>query len=306
MSFAGGPLKRRELYPGTRVDGRPLPDGPPARWGRRATRLLTSSGEREEAELERRIRAQPGAARANTIAVISPKGGVGKTTVSFLVGSLLATHLQTWAIAVDTNPDFGTLAELAPDGLRPTRSLADLLHEMDGIRTAAQLRPYVARLPTGLHVIGAPCDTEVAAALSTERYGDLLAFLSTFYELVVLDCGTGVSRPLARFAVERADQILVVSTPEWITANVVLSALDHLRHDRTTLVLNRAHPNLAANVDALEERFRSERLHRSITLPDDAQLAAMLDTGTYALEALDRPTRLAIKRLGLAAAEQLV
>ena len=306
MSFAGGPLKRRELYPGTRVDGRPLAGGPPARWGRRATRLLTSSGEREEAELERRIRAQPGAARANTIAVISPKGGVGKTTVSFLVGSLLATHLQSWAIAVDTNPDFGTLAELAPDGLRPTRSLADLLDEMDGIRTAAQLRPYVARLPTGLHVIGAPCDTEVAAALSTERYGDLLAFLSTFYELVVLDCGTGVSRPLARFAVERADQILVVSTPEWITANVVLSALDHLRHDRTTLVLNRAHPNLAANVEALEERFRSERLHRSITLPDDAQLAAMLDTGTYALEALDRPTRLAIKRLGLAAAEQLV
>ncbi len=177
---------------------------------------------------------------------------------------------------------------------------------MDGIRTATQLRPYVARLPTGLHVIGAPCDTEVAVGLSTERYGELLAFLSTFYELVVLDCGTGVSRPLARFAVERADQVMVVSTAEWITANVVLSALDHLRHDRTTLVLNRAHPNLAENVEALEKRFRSERLHRSITLPDDPQLAAMLDTGTYALEALDRPTRLAIKRLGLAAAEQLV
>ena len=306
MSFAGHPLKRRDLYPGTLVDGLPLTDGPPARWRRRATRLLKSSGEREEAELERLIRAQPGAARANTIAVISPKGGVGKTTVSFLIGSLLATHLQTWAIAVDTNPDFGTLADLAPDGLRPTRSLADLLDDMDGIRTASQLRPYVARLPTGLHVLGSPCDAEVTAGLSTQRYGELLAFLSTFYELVVLDCGTGVSRPLARFAVERADQVMVVTTAEWITANVVLSALEHIRHDRTTLVLNKAHPDLAPNVEALENRFRSERLHRSVTLPDDPQLATMLDTGTYALEALDRPTRLAIKRLGLAAAEQLV
>lgn len=306
MSYAVRPLKRRELYPEAHVDGRPLADGAPARWGRRAGRLLTSTGERAEAELERAIRSQPGAGRPNTLAVISPKGGVGKTTVSFLVGSLLATHLQTWTIAVDTNPDFGTLADLAPDNLRPTRSLADLLDDMDSIRTAAQLRPYVARLPTGLHVIGAPRDAEITACLSTERYGELLAFLSTFYELVVLDCGTGVSRPLARFAVERADQVAVVTTAEWITANVVLSALPHIRHDRTTLVLNRAHPALGENVQALEDRFRRERLHRLIAVPDDRQLATMLDTGTYALEALDRPTRVAIKRLGLAAAEQLV
>jgi hypothetical protein len=32
----------------------------------------------------------------------------------------------------------------------------------------------------------------------------------------------------------------------------------------------------------------------------------MLDTGTYSLEALDSPTRIAVKRLGLAVAEQLV
>lgn len=231
---------------------------------------------------------------------------MGKTTVSFLVGSLLATHLQTWTIAVDTNPDYGTLGDLAPEGLRPTRSLADLLDDMDHIRTAAHLRPYIARLPTGLHVLRAPCDAELTASLSAQRYGELLAFLSTFYELVVLDCGTGVGRPLARFAVERADQVMLVSTAELLTANVVLSALNQLRHDRTTLVLNRAHPALRDNVHALENRFRRERLHRSITVPDDPQLATMLDTGTYALEALARPTRLAIKRLGLAAADQLV
>ncbi|MDQ3435082.1 MAG: hypothetical protein M3481_10470 [Actinomycetota bacterium] len=306
MSFVAAPLKRRELYPRAVVDGRPVANGAPARWGRRAGRLLTSAGEREEAELERAIRSRPGAGRANTLSVISPKGGVGKTTVSFLVGSLLATHLQTWTIAVDTNPDYGTLGDLAPEGLRSTRSLADLLDDMDQIRTAAQLRPYVTQLPTGLHVLSAPRDAEVTAGLSAQSYGELLAFLSIFYELVVLDCGTGVGRPLARFAIDRADQVMLLSTAELVTANVVLSALHQLRHDRTTLVLNRAHPALGENVQALEDRFRRERVHRSITLPDDPQLATMLDTGTYALEALARPTRLAIKRLGLAAAEQFL
>ena len=56
----------------------------------------------------------------------------------------------------------------------------------------------------------------------------------------------------------------------------------------------------------IEDRFRAERLHRAVTIPHDDQFAAMLDSGTYALDALRRETRLAIKRLGLAVGEQLV
>ena len=53
--------------------------------------------------------------RPNTVALISPKGGVGKTTSTFLVGNLLATHLKLRVIAVDANPDFGTLGRLSAD-----------------------------------------------------------------------------------------------------------------------------------------------------------------------------------------------
>ena len=84
--------------------------------------------------------------RPNTIALISPKGGVGKTTATFITGNLLAGHLKLRAIAVDANPDFGTLARLAPDDRRSERSLVDLLEDADKIRTAAELNPYVSRL----------------------------------------------------------------------------------------------------------------------------------------------------------------
>jgi MinD-like ATPase involved in chromosome partitioning or flagellar assembly len=298
-------LKRRDVYPAALVDGRPAPNGTAGRLRRQLQRLLVSQAERDEAELERRIRTQPGVTRPNTIALISPKGGVGKTTSTFIAGNLLATHLKLRAIAVDANPDFGTLARLAPDDRRSQRSLADLLEDADRLNTAAELAPYVSRLATGLHVLGAPRDAELTASLGPERYGELVAFLATFYEVVLLDLGTGVAGPLARFAIERADQIVLVTTPEWVTSTVVLEALSHLQHDHTTVAINKSHLRSAA-VDVIEDRFRAEHLHRAVTIPHDNQLATMLDSGTYALDALRRPTRLSVKRLGLAVAEQLV
>src|SRR3954454_20547102 len=300
-----GALKRREVYPGALVDGRPARTGTVGRLSRQVQRLLVSHGEREEAALERRLRTLPGVTRPNTVALISPKGGVGKTTSTFLVGNLLASHLKLRAVAVDANPDFGTLARLSPDERRCERSLADLLDDAERLNTAAEVRSYVSRMPSGLHVLGAPRDAELTASLGPDRYGELVAFLSCFYEVVLLDLGTGVAGPLAHFAIERADQAVLVTTPEWVTSSVVLDALGHVHHEHTTVALNKSLLR-TGDLPAVEQRFRAEHLHRCVTIPYDEQLAAMLDAGRYTLDALRRPTRLAIKQLGLAVAEQLV
>jgi MinD-like ATPase involved in chromosome partitioning or flagellar assembly len=291
-------LRRRDVHPNGLIDGRPAG----GRAQRQLQRFLVSQAEREEAEVERRLQTSPAPTRPNLIALISPKGGVGKTVSTFVVGNLLAGHLKLRAVAVDANPDFGTLARLAPDGRRSDRTLADLLDDADGLATAAALGRYVSRAPTGLHILAAPHEPD---RLGPERYGELAAFLGTFYEVVLLDLGTGVAGPLARFAIERADQLVLVTTPEWVTATIVLDAMSHLRHDRTTVALNKATLNSPA-ANAIEDRFRAEHLHRAVTIPHDERLATMLDTGTYSLDALDSPTRLAIKRLGVAVAEQLV
>ena len=298
-------LKRRDVYPGPLVDGRNGGNGASGRFSRRLQQALVSNGEREEADLEQRIRGLPGVTRPNTVALISPKGGVGKTTSTFLVGNLLATHLKLRVIAVDANHDFGTLARLSADARRSERSLADLLDDADHLRTAAELNPYVSRQPSGLHVLGAPRDPDLTASLGPDRYRELMAFLSCFYEVVLLDLGTGVAGPLARFAIDRADQAVLVTTPEWITSSVVLDALAHVQHDRTTVALNKSLLR-AGDLPAVEQRFRAEHLHRCVTIPYDEQLAAMLDAGHYTLDALRRSTRLAIKHVGLAVAEQLL
>jgi MinD-like ATPase involved in chromosome partitioning or flagellar assembly len=300
-----GALERRDVYSRPLIDGRPARNGALGRLRRQVDRLLVSEHERREADLERQLRTQPGVTRPNTVALISPKGGVGKTTSTFLVGSLFATHLKLRAIAVDANPDFGTLARLAPDGLSAERSLADLLDDCERLHTAAELGAYVSRLPSGLHMLAAPRDPELTASLGPDRYGELVAFLSCFYEVVLLDLGTGVAGPLARFAIERADQVVLVTTPDWMTSAVVLEALAYLRHDRTTVALNKSRLR-SSDLGVIEERFRAEHLHHCVTVPYDIQLAAMLDSGSYSLEALGWRTRLAIRQLGLAVAEQLV
>jgi len=304
--FTRPALRRREVYAKPLIDGREVRDTPVSRIRARVSTLLTSEREREEAALEAGLRSQPGPTRTNTLAVISPKGGVGKTTSTFLLGNLLAGHLKLRVVAVDANPDFGTLAALAPDSVRSERSLADVIAERERIHTAAELRPYVSHLPTGLHVLAAPDHAEVMAQMTPQLYGELLAFLGQLYEVVLLDLGTGITDPIARFAVERADQLVVVTTPEWITATRVLGALRHLRHDHATLVLNQARKRSAGELRAVEDRFREHRLHRRLALPYDERLRTMLDSGTYALEALDRSTRVPIKQLGVAVAEQLV
>lgn len=241
-----------------------------------------------------------------TRGMISPKGGVGKTTGVFLVGNLLASHLKLRAIAVDANRGFGTLGRLTAESVRAESSLDELLDHADRLGTAAELRRYVARLPSGLHLLASSHDVARTATLGPDAYGELVALLSCFYETVLLDLGSGVTSPLARFALDRADQVILVTTPDQLTATLAIHALEQLDRDRTTVVVNRTHPRLAREVRAIEECLVRRDARPPVTLPDDRRLAVMLESGTYTLEALDRRTRLPVKRLGLAVAERLV
>src|SRR5690606_9760154 len=77
---------------------------------------------RERKELSARI-AAPMTGTARFVPVLSRKGGVGKTTVTALLGMALADARDDRVIAVDANPDRGTLAERVVGG--HTKSVRD-------------------------------------------------------------------------------------------------------------------------------------------------------------------------------------
>jgi MinD-like ATPase involved in chromosome partitioning or flagellar assembly len=300
-------MSREDIYARPMRAGRPVPDGP---WARATTWLkytLSSDLQRREWAVDERLSQVPPMTRPNTVAVISPKGGVGKTTISFVLGNMLASQLRMRVVALDANPDFGTLASLAPDQYRSQRSLADLLADSDQIDSPAELHPYVARLPTGLHLLGAPAHAEVMGQMTPGLYSRLLDFLERFYEVVILDLGTGITDPLAQFAVDRADQTVVITTPEWVTAAGVLGALRYLQLEHGTLVLNQAPGGRhAGSREVIETNFRRHAVETSATIPYDDRLRLMLDTGTYSLDDLKLSTRAPVKELGAAIAFEFV
>lgn len=315
---AAEPFRRGDVY------SQPVEAGVERRathWTRllqRLNELLTSAPERQEDDVEAELLASAPITRANTVAVVSPKGGVGKTTCTFLVGNLLASALNTRVVAVDANRDFGTLASLTPDRLRVRRSLADLLPRLDRIDSVSELQGYVSVLPTGLHVLAAPEEADVMAQMSPEAYGGLLEVLRQYYEVVLLDLGTGIVDPLAQFGIERSDQIVLVTTPEYVTAEKVIGALRYLnastdgpeaaslQRKQLTVVLNRATAEGSGDKRVIESAFRRFGISRHVVIPDDHRLRVMLDSATYRLDSLNRPTRVPIRQLGLAVAEKLV
>jgi MinD-like ATPase involved in chromosome partitioning or flagellar assembly len=296
-------VRRDDFYDTPIVDGRPAPNTPLTRLRDRLRALFLSAGEREEAQLESSLRRPSGVSRTNIVATLSPKGGCGKTTSTFLTGNVLASHLRLRALAVDLNPDFGTLADLAPDRARAQLSLVDLLRDKDSIASPGELRSYVSRLPSGLHLLAAPPDPAVMAQMTPELYGELLELLRRFYEVILLDLGTGITAPIATFAVDQADQVVVVTTPEWITNTKVQMALGHLGLAHATLVLNKVDGRAAER--ATERQFSRDRIAQRVAVPADLQLKTMLDSGTFSLSGLGRSTRVPIKRLGLAVGTQL-
>jgi Mrp family chromosome partitioning ATPase len=136
-------------------------------------------------QLDSRI-TEPRLRHCATIAVVSPKGGVGKTTITALLGTLFSLLRRDPIVAVDTNPDFGSLGRvLTPDQTWYVDDLARLVAEDDELSLTA-LDSHLGRAIHGLLVVPAPTDPARMAALDEDAYRRVIVRLKDFFSLSVL------------------------------------------------------------------------------------------------------------------------
>ena len=217
-------------------------------------------------ELEKRARfAAPAAAEARAaaaahepgrvVAVFSPKGGVGRTTIAVNVAVAAASEPGSRVALVDGSFQFGDVGVLL--NLNPkSKSIADLVPELEAGGDPESLDTFVMTHSSGLKVLLAPPSPELAEMVTPAAAKRVLEVLRGRYDLVVVDCASSFSDPTLAI-LDAADTILTILTLE-ITSiknlRLFLEVADQLGYpgDKIQLVLNRADSALGIRVADVE------------------------------------------------------
>ena len=240
-------------------------------------RLGESSAEMRRRDLINRVRT-PVAGGHHRVAVLSLKGGVGKTTTAVGLGATFATLRGDRVIAVDANPDRGTLSDKVR--LETAATVRDLLNERGHIRRYADVRTFTSQAPSRLEVLASDRDPTVSVAFSDQDYGMVARVLEHYYSICLTDCGTGLLHSAMAGVLRLADQIVLVSSPSVDGARSASATLDWLAaHSygdlvrNAVVVLSMVRPKSKSSVDLnrLEEHFAS-RCRAVIKIPYDSHL----------------------------------
>jgi MinD-like ATPase involved in chromosome partitioning or flagellar assembly len=160
------------------------------------------------------------------IALLSLKGGVGKTTITATLGATFASIRGDRVVAVDANPDRGTLSQKVP--LETSATVRHLLRDAEGIAAYSDVRGYTSQGPSRLEVLASESDPAVSEAFSSEDYTQTLEVLERFYSLVLTDCGTGLMHSAMSAVLSKADVLIVISSGSVDGARSASATLDWL------------------------------------------------------------------------------
>lgn len=165
-------------------------------------RLLVAAQQAEEAAP--RAAACPA---ASVLAIASGKGGVGKTNIAVNLAIVLA---RTGRRVLLVDADLGTANV---DVVMNVHAPYDLSHVLRGQR---RLDDVVLRINERLRIVAGASGLATVADISPFDRGTLIEDLTRFErqcDVIILDCGAGVSQNVLAFA-QAAGEMFLVTTPE--------------------------------------------------------------------------------------------
>jgi len=240
-------------------------------------RVSASAAEQRRQDMMARVRT-PVAGGHHRVAVLSLKGGVGKTTTTVGLGATLASLRGDRVIAVDANPDRGTLSDKVH--LETAATVRDLLNERGQIERYADVRAFTSQATSRLEVLASDRDPTVSVAFSENDYCEVARVLEHYYSICITDCGTGLLHSAMAGVLRLADQIVLVSSPSVDGARSASATLDWLAaHDYGDLVQNavvvlsviRPGSRSTVDLDRLEQHFAA-RCRAVTRIPFDSHL----------------------------------
>jgi pilus assembly protein CpaE len=190
------------------------------------------------------------------VAVFSPKGGVGRTTVAVNLAVAAATELGKRVVVVDGSFQFGDVGVLL--NLNPkNKSIADLVPELEQAgHEVESMDTFVINHSAGIRVLLAPPTPEMAELITPSGIKRVIEALRLTHDLVVVDC-TAFFNDTTLAILDSADTILTMLSLE-ITSiknmRLFLEVAEQLGYEggKVRLVLNRADSALGIRVQDVE------------------------------------------------------
>lgn len=239
------------------------------------------------------------------IAMLSLKGGVGKTTTTAALGSTFSSLRGDRVIAVDANPDRGTLSQKIP--LETTATVRHLLRDAERIRRYSDVRAYTSQGSSRLEVLASEQDPAVSEAFSEGDYRRTVDLLEHFYNILLTDCGTGLMHSAMKGILDLADSLVIVSSGSIDGARSASATLDWLdAHGyrvlvaRSVAVINSVRPKAGkVDLNKVADHFAA-RCRAVSRIPFDPHLE---EGAELELDRLADSTRLALLELAATVAD---
>ncbi|MFI0928986.1 SCO5717 family growth-regulating ATPase [Streptomyces sp. NPDC021012] len=266
-------------------------------------------GRKEEAERQRKLDLiRTPVLSCYRIAVISLKGGVGKTTTTTALGATLATERQDKILAIDANPDAGTLGRRVRRETGAT--IRDLVQAIPYLNSYMDIRRFTSQAPSGLEILANDVDPAVSTTFNDEDYRRAIDVLGKQYPIILTDSGTGLLYSAMRGVLDLADQLIIISTPSVDGASSASTTLDWLSahgyadlvQRSITVISGVRETGKMIKVEDIVQHFQT-RCRGVVVVPFDEHLAAGAEVD---LDMMRPKTREAYFHLSAMVAEDFV
>jgi pilus assembly protein CpaE len=202
-----------------------------------------------------------------SVTFYSPRGGTGVTSIAANTAIALAEETGKKVLLFEGKVLFGHLEVML--NLKVQNALSDLIPHAANLDEAL-IQDVVCPHPSGIHVLLAPSNAQIAQGIRAEDVYNIFIGVSRFYDYIVVDAG-GPLNDISVTLMDATDRILLVTTPDLASLHDTSRFLQLSRSlsypaEKILMILNKAGSEGGVKLKDIEAVLHNQVYHQ---IPND-------------------------------------
>jgi len=198
-------------------------------------------------------------AQGKVIAVYSPKGGTGKTTLATNLAISLKNE-ENQVVIIDANVQYGDVSVFLNEPAK--NSILDLTQRVDDIDAEIVREVTITHKTSSVQFIAAPPRPEMGDQVGGDQFGKLLHFLRQVFNFIIVDTSSYMTE-VVQVAIDNADVIVLlgnqdIPTIKNINAFLNLSDSSGIKRDHILLTINAYDKRISISPERIGETLHQQ------------------------------------------------